>query len=704
MPVILLIAAFLFSVLASPAIADTTLLNTTASAGITFFENEFVDPACKGISQYTIKETDPSGKVIASKTLNGGEKRGDFKSITSLPDGGIQLILHFGSYTSLDPSDTFKGGSFGEAFERFFTDVEVDVRTSEPTATIRPSAVGNHLILECNSFCSRAPHKMAGPVVECLEGTLNRLIMQERPNYNNTTIFQLVQSAMSSIVILMIILHIAYLGYETNFGKGLVKLTSKNLIMEFVKIALVAYFAMGDAWKDFFLYAIKSISYTGMQIVYKAGVGANANVDGCLFSGSAYPPLKGYLAVFDSMDCMFANFIGFGRGKAIPDAAGIAYSYMMIPVIGIGIITVCSAYVVMVFTLGGIIVQMYLTTILELMMLLFISPLTIPFVLFNKTENVYKKWRDKVQGTILPPIGVFVLYAIMMIILSTVFYGNNPESDQLFVPYGSTESFYINFGDTKDDTDAKKGLRQYDQCLQFYVNNLKDSAGSSLTKLENHNIKLRDPDSNTKAECVMKSPDAMVSEIGTSVYYFSLAVSKTQAYMEIINSITSTANGGKCTTNFAPSTLIDQINNACLSVAVNAAEQQSVFNQEPKYVNDNCSGDSIVCLMHKAAGFATVGVPIPGFIVAFNIPLPLRPDLAVQVMIKMIIGIFTILGLMTVLSQVQTVIVAIFGSGTFSVGSGLQQKLLKNTGASAVAGFNKAKGVQKKMFDQSRYK
>jgi type IV secretory pathway VirB6-like protein len=156
----------------------------------------------------------------------------------------------------------------------------------------------------------------------------------------------------------------------------------------------------------------------------------NSKYDGCYFDVTEYPDGKGYLAVFDMFDCKLANYIGFGIDKGVPNlliySAIMLFPSMIFPDIGIlklvnsaltfvGSILFGAllAFMFIMFNIMTKVVYLFTSSFFTLSLLVFVSPIVLPLMFFERTKKNYEVWLESIVDTIFRPlmaVGFIVLY------------------------------------------------------------------------------------------------------------------------------------------------------------------------------------------------------------------------------------------------------------------------------------------------------
>ncbi len=288
------------------------------------------------------------------------------------------------------------------------------------------------------NLASKTARPLSSRVVECITGTMSNLFLESNPA-TGFTLFQEFQSILKPMVILILILYIAINGYLIATGQMLTENPKQDIIMFIIKFVLVFYFSVGDAWKDFFFVALRSISSTLGSILVDAG--ANTISDGCTFTGAGikYPPGKEYIAFFDTLDCKFGNYIGWFRGRKLPILVPVGVTMFFVKGVGPFLFAIVYTVAIQVITLLARVAHLYLASIIVLTLLIYASPFIIPMVLFKSTQEIFQKWLSRVLGLTVHPIIVLAFAGMMIVITDRIYYGSNPDENDMFKPY-STET------------------------------------------------------------------------------------------------------------------------------------------------------------------------------------------------------------------------------------------------------------------------
>lgn len=148
----------------------------------------------------------------------------------------------------------------------------------------------------------------------------------------------------------------------------------------------------------------------------------------CDFRTHVYTPGFEAVKLWDMVDCKIAKYLGIG------DNAGNKSAPQLIWVSLLSIIS--SSYGLLIFILGLIllsfmimvsyrIVHIYIMAYISLALLVFMSPLLIPAVLFEQTKRYFNGWLKLIISFILQPVILFAFLSFLFAITDQAFFGGN---------------------------------------------------------------------------------------------------------------------------------------------------------------------------------------------------------------------------------------------------------------------------------------
>lgn len=258
---------------------------------------------------------------------------------------------------------------------------------------------------------------------------------------SNESFFATIQRFMHDIVLLVIILSVTFYGMNILLAK--INLgNKKEILIYLLKIGLVTYFALGQAWQTQFFNGIYGASSQFALMVFNINEGQDESKrDGCQFGDAAiergaineYPAGKEYLAIWDTLDCKLMRYMGMGP-TASPANIAMLLLAAFLTGSGIGLYFALSVFIFAFFFLAATIraLHLFLSSCVSIILMVFISPIIIPLILFEKTKDIFTQWFKELISFILQPMILFAYIAIFIAIMdkafigSATFHGNPP--------------------------------------------------------------------------------------------------------------------------------------------------------------------------------------------------------------------------------------------------------------------------------------
>ncbi len=298
---------------------------------------------------------------------------------------------------------------------------------------------------------------VSGTIVQCVETTLKALFLGEHPSMNpalshgnegdnrvvfNTpagggpdcpavSMFDKVKNMMKSIAIAALILYIVAWGLKVATSGQLG--TRGDFIMRVITFALVSYFAIGDGWKDYYPHLMNITNGLSQAMVDAVTFGQhNGERTGyCVFDPQTYPAGYEHMALWDTLDCKMLSYIlsnGVNGEQYAPKLLVVGLFSLLTNFSGILILIFCG--VLLGYFIGMMVtaVEIYIMSMIGVAILVFVSPLFIPMILFPYTKKYFEAWRKELMSLTLYPV---VMIAAMMIVLTSfdVFYYGDPQKN-----------------------------------------------------------------------------------------------------------------------------------------------------------------------------------------------------------------------------------------------------------------------------------
>lgn len=254
--------------------------------------------------------------------------------------------------------------------------------------------------------------------------------------------FSVLQSRMRILVKLILTLSITFYGMKVLLGGGEIK--KSDIMMYIMKIGLVLYFATGEAWQTMFFDGVYSASTVFSQMVFKVETDNDPRKrDGCQFGNitladgtqiaqSKYPAGKEYLAIWDTLDCKITRYMGFGPELSTANIAKLILSGFITGPIGIYFSISLLFFGLLLLSVAIRALHIFLSSAIAIILMVYVSPLVIPLVLFEKTKPIFKGWLTQIISFSLQPMILFAYIAVLITLMdrtligSATFYGEPP--------------------------------------------------------------------------------------------------------------------------------------------------------------------------------------------------------------------------------------------------------------------------------------
>lgn len=358
-----------------------------------------------------------------------------------------------------------------------------------------------------------APRHFSAPIAQCVKETLENLFqnraghskclnVNEYPSADGTcpsgqyvtdgnfvykkgnkvkdnSFFEVVQNNLRFIVKLVLTMSIMFYGMNLLLWKTDIRKT-KDILVYFLKIGLVMYFATGDAWQGMFFNGVYNASTELSRMVFKIRVGEEGVVvdekgnrvgskrDGCQFgrlyledgretySERLYSPGKEYIAMWDTLDCKIMRYLGFGPSVSTANVASLIFAGILTGPIGIYFAFSIFIFAMMLISVTIRALHIFLSSCISIIIMVFVSPIIIPLVLFEKTKSIFENWLKELISFAIQPMILFAYIAILIMVMdqtllgSASYKGDGPyksidcqercvDRDGLTVPYNGSQ-------------------------------------------------------------------------------------------------------------------------------------------------------------------------------------------------------------------------------------------------------------------------
>lgn len=258
------------------------------------------------------------------------------------------------------------------------------------------------------------------------------------------TLFQKAQDQFRNIIKMVLVLAVIMFGYQIMFAVPESHINKKTISVFLVKIGLISFFALGNAWHGLFINQILNISTEISNIIFLPDIRKN---DGCIFPKKnyqyvdklravefdgldslktlppQYPPGKNYLRIWDTLDCKLVRAIGYGPEFDTANIAKMIFAGFLTGGVGIVFFFASFALAFMLLSVVFRAIQITVMSLLAVILLVYISPITITCSLFERTKGIFENWYKQLLGYILQPMILFAYLGLFITVIDSVFIG-----------------------------------------------------------------------------------------------------------------------------------------------------------------------------------------------------------------------------------------------------------------------------------------
>lgn len=123
----------------------------------------------------------------------------------------------------------------------------------------------------------------------------------------------------------------------------------------------------------------------------------NNRYDGCYFSQNEYPQGKEYLMIFDTLDCKILKYFGISEPTdKTPKILLFVIYCLLLSFIGSILLAMIIGLILMIVNLIIQTIFMFTSSFFVIGILIFISPVILPLVLFDRTKKIFNNWLNKI--------------------------------------------------------------------------------------------------------------------------------------------------------------------------------------------------------------------------------------------------------------------------------------------------------------------
>lgn len=253
-------------------------------------------------------------------------------------------------------------------------------------------------------------------------------------------------------VLLKLTLTIMVVLYGYGILTNTVKLERKEILMKLLVLTLVLGFASSKWWREQLFHFIYGTSSYLSELTSRTFVDDTKDLeynlikyDGCYFGNINkafgrdilqseinieennyynYPVNRRYISIFDTLDCKIHKYLGVSAGKNLPNALAVVALSIIWP-FNIGIFLAVASIMMFLFVITFAIKAAYIfiAASISIALLLYVSPIIIPCVLFKSQKKIFDTWLNNLIGYTLQPIFLLAFVAISLNIMDRYMIG-----------------------------------------------------------------------------------------------------------------------------------------------------------------------------------------------------------------------------------------------------------------------------------------
>lgn len=162
-------------------------------------------------------------------------------------------------------------------------------------------------------------------------------------------------------------------------------------------------------------YKVEYAYYTNCRTVPASKYDYGRTYDGCYFGDAKYPEGKEYLSMFDSLDCKLSNYLHTSAQLTGIHIVLILVVLFVSAPVGILLLLLGFTLFFLLFAIVFKIFYFFIVNILAINILVFVSPIIFPALLFDKYKGIFDEWLKSIMG--------FCLQLVVILIFAGLFIG-----------------------------------------------------------------------------------------------------------------------------------------------------------------------------------------------------------------------------------------------------------------------------------------
>ncbi|WP_250296929.1 TrbL/VirB6 family protein [Wolbachia endosymbiont of Oedothorax gibbosus] len=313
---------------------------------------------------------------------------------------------------------------------------------------------------------SLAPIPVTSMIVQCIKESLDNLVAGKGAP-NGESFISVAQKRLKNAVTAVLVLALVLFSIKAMSG-GVQR--PQEMYMLIIKFALVMYFTTGDAMQKHYGYLTK-LSNGLSEIVLKASSESkgicNYKAEDYEYDRAGNKVSYSYLAPWDRLDCRILFYLGaplegiggkIGTGGVVTLAILLGTAPVLLvagSIIGIifagGQILVALVCIFMAVLMMMVILWLcyvFILSLVALSVIIILSPLFIPMVLFQHTKGYFDGWVKELITYSLYPVMLFAFLSFMFIACDKIYFKNlNFDKEEITILDNKKQWFKLKDGE-----------------------------------------------------------------------------------------------------------------------------------------------------------------------------------------------------------------------------------------------------------------
>jgi type IV secretory pathway VirB6-like protein len=275
---------------------------------------------------------------------------------------------------------------------------------------------------------SKSFFSLSGRIVECVSDVLNILFFNKTCN-DSKNFLPALQDNLRHAVMAAMLLYVMLFGVRVATGDEPPQ--KAEVFMFVLKIALVLYFSVGlknaSGEYESGLAWVFGLGKSAMTSLSEYVLNAASTNGLCNYNPNEYDKGYSYLALWDSLDCRVAYYLGLYNLTAVTASSLYGIFGLIIPLLfSMEILLLIFIIVYGIFILSFVIyfVHFYVIALVALAITTYIGVIIVPMALFGYTKQFFDKWLKVLMSYVLQPVVVCAFLAVSMMIFDSIIFGD----------------------------------------------------------------------------------------------------------------------------------------------------------------------------------------------------------------------------------------------------------------------------------------